>query len=652
MKKTHILLLGLWTLLLPLGCGREPLVPDPEEDVSVSLALSVGAFSKSGATKMAESVTQHSMSPSSFRGIDRVYILPFRTGYANAYVGEGASLWDYRVSLPQLGLDGSFMNQAESNAGLINNNYAHLYNPVYLRPDTDAVLVYGKAMDESVGSFSSTSVTYLQHNGSLVAPDFDKVENTDEIVFDPDPISSNVSTSSKYGAVQWRSNIIDNYLNKILTTSVSSNGTPKKTSTFNDPTTYENHPALSAALEAFTNKGLYFPLSKDFLDIKLTQLYQALYPYATDDSRSADYYYVPKNGAAFPYVYELAKAVVKKIYDDTKTNEQNTYASRYYESGQYKIRLKINGPAVYGLPSGTIPIQWQEKNKTFRVLYNIDPLSGLGYIPSDEICYPPSLWYYVNSPLVSTDQENVTQKYTSQYTWEAISSSYTASGVGSQSKAAAVRDPVQYGVALLELTCQKVGSNRIDDFENTGNSGIDIKNQKFPLTGILIADQYQQCFDFTPTLDENAKMWYVFDADVNDSNGNAQAWISSSATSATLTTLVLPTRPEADVRFALEFLNKTNYTTVVGANGCQIAPGCHFYLAGVLKFANRVNNSEENLGSIFVRGHKTEVRATFTSFQAAYDVVPDLKDPQLQLGVSAEFGWDLSTPTNVPIVIQ
>lgn len=652
MKHTHILLPGLWALLLSLGCSQEPLMPQPEEDVSVSLALSVKGSTQPSATKMANSVTQYSDTPESFRGIERVFILPFHTGYANAYVGEGADLWDYRVSLPQLGLEGLFMNQVYANAGLIYNNNAHLYSPVFLRPETDAVLVYGKAVDESVGALSPSSVAYLQHNGSLVPPDLDLVENTDEIFFDPDPISSNVSTSSKYGAVQWRINTIDNYLNKILTTSVSSKGTPKKTSTFNDPTTYENHPALSAALEAFTNKGLYFPLSKDFLDIKLTQLYQALYPYATDDSQSEDYYYVPKSGPAFPYVYELAKAVIKMIYDDTKTSDQNTFATRSNEGGQYKIRLKTNGPAVYGLPSGTIPIQWQEKNKTFRVLYNIDPLSGLSYIPSDEICYPPSLWYYVNSPLVSTDQENVTEKYTSQYTWEAISSSYTSSGVNTQSKAAAVRDPVQYGVALMELTCQKVGSNRIDDFEHTGSSGIDIKNQKFPLTGILIADQYRQRFDFTPTLDENAKMWYVFDADINDSNGNARAWISSSSTSAAIPILVLPTRPEADVRFALEFLNKTNYTTVVGANGCQIAPGCHFYIAGVLKFANRVNNSTDNLESIFVRGHKTEVRATFTSFKAAYDVVPDLKDPQLQLGVRAEFGWDLSTPTDVPVIIQ
>ena len=55
---------------------------------------------------------------------------------------------------------------------------------------------------------------------------------------------------------------------------------------------------------------------------------------------------------------------------------------------------------------------------------------------------------------------------------------------------------------------------------------------------------------------------------------------------------------------------------------------------------------------MFVRDHVTEVNVSFTSLKAAYDVIPDLTEPQLQLGVQAEFGWNLSTPTNVPVVIQ
>lgn len=637
-------------------------MPDLHEDVGVSLALSVGS-ARAKETKMTEDITQHNMTPESFRGIDQVFILPFRTGNPNTPVAAGDVLWDYRVSLPQIGLDGSFMNDNYANAGLIYTNYAHLYDRVYLRPETDAVLVYGKAPDASVGTASSESVAYLQRNGSLEAPDLDQMESTDDIVFYPDPISSNNTSSPKGASVKWRDDLITNYLNKILQAKASRNGTP--TYYFNIPSGYNYHPGITAALEEFTNRGIYFPLSAEVLDNKLTTLYRALYPLATDASESEDYYYVPKNGAAFPYVYELAKAVIKLIYDDTKSNDQNKYTTRSgSNSNNFVIKLKTNGPVVHGLPAGTFAVQWQERdaysNRIFKNLYNIDSqghYDGLGYIPSDEICYPPSLWYYVNSPLVSTDQEGVEQKYTSSYTWDAIRGNYTDSGVSESSKAAAIREPVQYGVALLELNCQKASTVKVggkETLEDFSGAAIDVGNTKFPLTGIIIADQYPQAFDFTPLpkTDNRAKMRYIYDADVNDSNGNPRAWLSKTTASSLLTTLALPTRPGADVRFALEFLNKTNYTTVVGVNGCKIPPGQHFYLAGILKFSERTDNSGENLGSVFVRDYVTEVRASFTNLKAAYDVIPDLTEPQLQLGVQAEFGWNLSTPTNVPIVIQ
>ncbi len=652
MSKLHILIPGLMALLMLLpGCTREPIAPGPDEDVRVSLALSVGGIQQSG-TKMSDGITQHSMTQESFRGIDKVYILPFRTklGNTDSPVNVNNALWDYRVSLPQIGVAASFGNFSTSQ-GLIYTNNAHFYQRVYLRPETDAVLVYGKALDANVGAASSESVAFLQRNGSLVVPDLDKIENTNEILFAPDPISSNVKTSPKYAAVPWRDDIIPNYLNKILQANVSAKGGNPKYY-FNNPASYNNHPDMKAALEEFTNKGIYFPLSNDVLNDKLTKLYQKLYPLASDASKSADYYYVPKNGAAFPYVHELAKAVIKLIYDDTKTADQNKYTSRSGSGAGATIKMKVNGPAVFGLPSGIFPIQWQEGAGTFKNLYNIDHFSGLGYIPSDEICYPPSLWYYANSPLVSTDQEGMEQKYTSSYNWDTIRSNYTATGINTRSEAAAVRDPIEYGVALMELQVQK----RTSDIKDFAGNNVDINNTKFPLTGIIIADQYPLAFDFTPlpSSDARAKMYYIYDADVNDDSGNPRAWItrSNNVTNADLTTIILPTRSGADVHFALEFQNKTNYTTYTGAGGCQIPPGQHFYLAGILIFSERTDNSGQSLGSVFVRDHVTQVKASFTSLKAAYDVLPDLTDPQLQLGVQAEFGWNLSTPTTVPVVIQ
>lgn len=643
MSKTRVLIPCLAALLmLPFGCTKQSAVPGPDEDVRVSLALSVGGSRQPG-TKMSESVTQHVLDPDSFRGIERVFILPFRT--VGAPVTGGDELWDYRLSLPQLGLAGKFMHQATSNAGLIYNNYAHLYDIVYLRPETDAVLVYGKATDASAGTAASGSVAFRQHNGVLVTPDLDEVRSTDEILFSLDPISDDVP--GKNGSITWRVNLM-NFLNSILAVKVNAKGGNPKYY-FNDPASYNNHPKMTAALEDFTNKGIYLPLSSEVWNERLTKLYQAIYPLSTDANQSADYYYVPKNGVAFPYVHELAKAIVKAIYDATLTNDENPYTYRIYD-GKYHIYLKDEGPEIYGLPSGTIPIQLQEGNKTFKIVENIDHFSGLRYLPDDGICYPPSLWYYGNSPLVTTDQGDIQQKYTSTYSWDDICSNYADAGISAHSSAAAVRDPVQYGVALLELKCNQAGASQLKDYNNTN---IAVNNTSFPLTGIILADQYQQVFDFTPlpSTDDRAEMRYLYDADVNDTDGNARAWLSSTQESATLSTLVLPTRPGADVRFALEFLNNTT-KTIIGANGCKIFPKCHFYLAGILEYSHRNYTPGNDCSSIFVRDHATEVLANFSSLKAAYDVIPDLTEPQLQLGVQAKFGWNLTTPVNVPVVIQ
>lgn len=647
MVKTHFIIPALAALLVfPFGCAREPVEPGPEEEVRVSLALSVGGIQQSD-TKMSSEVTQHDMTPDSFRGIEQVFILPFKTGSSSRPIQPGDEPWDFRLALPQAGLDATFDNTASANRGLVYNNFSHLYNPVYFRPESDAVLVYGKAPDEI------SSIASKQHYGSLISPDFDQIQSTNEIQFSLEPIVPSDNSSLEYKAYNdtWKNKTID-FLNNILRASP----TGKSQYIFNDPASYENHPGLTAALEDFTNKGIYFPLSAEVLGTKLTQLYRAVYPYASNKSNSANYYKII-NGVAYAYVYELANAILTQIYDASITSSQNTYTNLSGSGTGAVITMKTNGPVSFGLPAGTIPIQWQEgqNKRSFRIVYNIDHYTGLGYIPADYICFPPSLWYFVNSPLISTEQEEVTQKYTSQYSWEAIQANYSSNGIGNRSKAAAIRDPLEYGVALLKLNVLRATTVKINNKETIkdfAGANIDVGNTKFPLTGIIIADQYPQRFDFTATTEEGAKMRYIYDPDMNDVNGNPCAWLSKTSGSSILTTLALPTRPGADVRFALEFQNKSGATIITGVNGCKIPPGQHFYLAGILKFSERIDNSGQNLGSVFVRDHITEIKASFNSLKAAYDVIPDLTDPQLQLGVQAEFGWNLSTPAIVPVVIQ
>ena len=643
MSKVRDIFFGLTALLVILsGCAKQPVLSVPEGDISVSLALSVHG---SIGTKMSGSITQQNFSPESFRGIDRIYILPFRTGNPDTPIQAGDVPWDVRLALPQAGVDGTFTNV--SGRGLILNNYAHFYERVYLRPETDAVLVYGQAPDHSSASFVEGAVAFKQHNGVLEYTDLDDPGSAGNIRFSPVSVigEQGSETHTEYNE-NWKSPILG-YLNDILKASPKG----KSNYVFHTPSSYNNHPEMKAAFEEFINEGIYFPLSADVLGYKLSRLYRALYPLATDKSRSADYH--EKNGYA--YVYELANTVLTKIYNDA-TNATNPYATRTGNGTSTTITMTQQAPAAFGLPAGTLPIQFKEsedkKSRNFQILYNVDPLSGLAYIPEKRICYPPSLWYFANSPLVTSEDDNMEDKYTSDYTWDDIRSNYTSGAVGMRSQAAAVRDPLQYGVALLRLNCQKVASSTtIKDYKGTT---VNVDNENFPLTGIILSDQYPLDFQFTPLPDNtDVKMKYIYDADVIDEQGKALAFLTKRAntTNKAVTTLVFPTRSGADVRFALEFLNNSN-NTLIGANNCKIYPKCHFYLAGVLAFANRVDNSGKARESVFVRDCVTDVNVSFSALKSIYDVVPDLTDPQLQIGVKAEFGWNLSTPGDVPIVIQ
>ena len=102
-------------------------------------------------------------------------------------------------------------------------------------------------------------------------------------------------------------------------------------------------------------------------------------------------------------------------------------------------------------------------------------------------------------------------------------------------------------------------------------------------------------------------------------------------------TLVLETAVDKPVHFALEFKNTTGYTRY-----CQqgdILPRCKFYLAGTL--------DPPIGGSVFSQDHKTTVSIRIESLRNAYNTVPDLHDPQLEIGIETEMKWTQITPQSI-----
>lgn len=269
-------------------------------------------------------------------------------------------------------------------------------------------------------------------------------------------------------------------------------------------------------------------------------------------------------------------------------------------------------PAAYGIPEGAIGMWWNG----YRYVKIMDQVN-IRLVPMTEYCYPPSLWYYANSSVQTANDDSVEQEYKpGNPTWGSILEFYKGgNSVTSSTRSVAIVDQMQYGVGLVEFRFRMPGSDAAAAI-------------RCPLTGIIIGDQKDVDFSFAPHSNESR---FVYD-------NNIPRGITLGGTTQYIQMLVLPTASQQTVHFALEFQNNTSSTFQ-----CQqgtIQPGCKFYLAGELKPDGGTKpQGDDEVDSVFYSDHKTTVYVKATSLDNAYNTVPDLRAPQLELGVTAEMDW-------------
>ena len=279
-------------------------------------------------------------------------------------------------------------------------------------------------------------------------------------------------------------------------------------------------------------------------------------------------------------------------------------------------------PEKYGVPEGAIGFWWNGK-EYLRLINSVN----IALVNPASYSYPPSLWYYSNSAIKTSVNDNVRNQYVQTNQWDEILGYYTdGESVTSFTQAVAIEDPLQYGVGLLELSLAAPGEEAARLINGC------------PLTGIIIGDQYDVDFRFLPV---DGPRRHIYD--------NVVTGLSIGSTEGSVQTFVLQTEEgaNADVHFALEFRNTTGLT-----RHCQqgdILPWCKFYLAGVLKLSNGAEPqaSSESFNSVFSRDHKTRVTVTVEGLKSAYNTVPDLHSPQLEIGIRAEMKWTQLTPQSI-----
>ncbi|MBP5692740.1 MAG: hypothetical protein J6W86_03390 [Bacteroidales bacterium] len=685
--RKYLKLLAVFSAMLALvvSCSKSssPLEPPVQggdqvepSGFPVSLAFGMKDVKYSPATKTLAQVAQADGSANSFRGMSGIWFLPFDV--QREIRADDTRSGDY-LRLPYEGISDDFGDDGSSGSfqGLVNSNNSHYYKSIYIPSGTASFLVYGKAKEVSpvtVGTTTYTSGTqaYKHLYGSLIASDEASggtagVKASD-ITFSPDPIADATARAAIVSKAQKLADMLNSILNIANTNYTSANYSLNvyrrrgnswnpNSGTFNYTFSWTSdygNAALQSLRTQLINTGM-FAASGPAITALLQRLYRGLANTGTGNVSYEDggytYSIYKSRNTSDPYSYSALylATIGERIKNFATVSGSGASATLTLSDNTLK-----NFPGDLGLPEGCVAIKWD--GSKFAVIS--EGSYDIHLAPMDRFCYPPSLWYYVNSQiscakkLNSEDDDAVAERAIAAYykntsaTWTSILDQYNTGQrkfgpvVRKGAVSVAVNKPMQYGVALLKLNLNTTAST----LKDADNADVTVSNTLFPMTAVIVAGQHKQSFDFTP---QTGNEYYVYDNMPLSDAGGTLAWITSLAnTNNPSYTLLLQSLQAEDVIICIEFQNNSS-TTFKGETG-YIVPGSKFYLLGTLTYGSGQGN-QTLVKSVFQQDYVTEVNLTINSLKKAFNCIPDLQDPQLEVGVEIDIDWILATPSEIPL---
>ena len=561
---------AVFSLLLATGMAASCTMYYVEEPITnregnaVRLSLSVGNHEPS--TKQSADITQDA--EGAFREIDNLVIIPFATqGEVNGY--------DARLQ--------NFVDVGTTEIkSLISGSNSVFYERVSVPRRTSSFLVYGKAKDDG----SDKRV-----NGSLITSNhFYDDEIPSGITFSPDPICPALPAE-----LETKLNTLITYLNSIANTNYNTYWWRNQ----------NNGDFLNNTFKTFTADGTVISCSPTAVNAFLTAIYRTMNNNAGGTNRTNLRNAVRSNMSNATYV-------------TISGSNWDTYTLTLRESCQAN-------PADYGMPEGAVGLKWKSSENTFVPIYQTSTDGNI--MSMDRYCYPANLWYYTNSQIKTSDVDEEKEHYVVGSTWGGILGEYNAdnSTVYSNVTAVAVKEPLNYGVAHLEMKVKC--TSPLKDNGGAKSFTMNQTSTSFPLTGVLVGQQRPVGYNFEPLA---AEEYTVYDTQIGTQ------YLRTTLSDATHT-LLLQTRKDEKVYLILEFVN--NAEDFVGANG-TIFKGMKFYLTGSIDPTNYTTNAQPE---VFHQDYKTQVTFNVNSLENAWNIVPDLRSAQLEVGVQLQVEWIQAT---------
>ena len=291
-------------------------------------------------------------------------------------------------------------------------------------------------------------------------------------------------------------------------------------------------------------------------------------------------------------------------------------------------------PRSLGLPDGAAAIRWMGDH--FEVKTTTTQLDNINGI--NRYTYPAELMFFVDSPIrTSAEEVSKTIYQENTQTWSAfLDTYYTGStAVNTNTKAVAVANPIQYGVAKLDLTLTTMSTTLLDAKDEVVTNA---NMTTMPLTGVIIGGQHTVGFNMKPQGEQtDVDGRFIYETTVDATNYTTQGYKTS--------TLVLQSYDNEKVPVILEFENKTGHA-FTGKDGI-VYPDARFYLIAMIDPAG------QGLGAyadrVFTQDYTTTMSMSVTSLAKAYTCMPDLLAPRLEIGVQVVTKWIQATTTNVEL---
>ena len=400
----------------------------------------------------------------------------------------------------------------------------------------------------------------------------------------------------------------------------------------------------------------------------------------------------------------LTKIEQDAYWPKGKENGKNIFPENYFSGISNTAHSNLNlFPSTFDLPQGATHIQFctlEESNTTDRAAAGIPagiPQYGYYYVQNynssavnngqftvDDYYYPAELLYFGNSPIRVSDQDHEVLDYPQKTTdwineekWPAPSGSdpegakrwTTGGSVSSTTRSVAMKNNINYGTALLDMTVGYSSTTLKDnnkaiqqrDYQIVEEDNtITVTDNSFKLVGVLVGDQFPRIgWDMLPALKNTERKGYIYDnkiafssIPVSGSSGHNYTMVfdnynASSAANA-----------QDKVFIALEFQNNSGVDFFGKDN--MIANGSNFYLIGELDptskdgiafpayhalppyGAHAVGDESKTVPRVFIQDHKTMVnfKIGLNSLKSAYLTVPDLRSSSVTLGLSVDMSWE------------